>query len=244
MISFRPYGRAGNFFFMAANCIAVALENEEQFSMPYQTNDNFWNALYLQHLVHPDYVQGREDVLINEPEFRYRPIEFNPEWKGKQVILNGYYQSWRYIEKYRKEILWLFDIPYSKKENVVSVHIRRGDYLHLTNKHILPSNEWYEEQMAKFPNYTFKFFSDDIDFCRKSFGHRSDCEFSTNNSEMEDIAEASSCAHNINSSSTFSWWISWLNRNEDKICIFPKLWFVEGYHLDTTDLLHPNFIKA
>lgn len=242
--SFRPYGRAGNFLFMAANCIAYAFKNKLDFSIPYDTNDPKWNPIYLQHLVHPYYNQGIEDVLINENGFRYQDIEFREDWRGKQIILNGYWQSWKYIEDYRKEILYLFEIPYNKKDGYVSVHVRRGDYLILKDKHPEVTNEWYDEQMAKFEGYKFKFFSDDIEYCRKTWGHRNDCEFSTNATEMDDIAEASSCEHNINSSSTFSFWISWLNRNENKKCIFPKLWFVEGYHLDTTDLLHPQFIKA
>lgn len=244
MISFRPYGRLGNFLFMAANTIAQALKNGEEFSMPYNTNDSYWNPIYLRHLVHPDYQQGREDILIDEPSFTYNEIEFNPEWKGKYVIFNGYFQSWMYIEKYRNEILYLFDFPYEKKDNYVSVHIRRGDYLLLRDKHPEVTKEWYEEQMNKFEGYKFKFFSDDIKYCKESFWHRTDCEFSTNTTELDDLIEASQCEHNINSSSTFSWWISWLNQNKDKICIFPKLWFVEGYHLDTKDLLPPYFIKA
>ncbi len=243
MISFRPYGRLGNFLFMSANCVARAIEHDEPFSIPYETNDGFWNPIYLPHLIHTDYQQGREDILINEPEFRYRPIEFKEEWKGKHVILNGYFQSWMYIEQYRREILYLFDIPYNKKDNYVSVHIRRGDYLRYPEKHPPVLDSWYEEQMAKFPGYNFKFYSDDIPYCVEKFGHRDDVEFS-NGDEMSDLADASSCVHNINSSSSFSFWISWLNRNEDKQCIFPKLWFVEGYSLDTTDLLHPSFIKA
>lgn len=243
MISFRPYGRAGNFLFMAANCIAIALKNDELFSMPYQTNDKFWNPLYLSHLIDDTYTQGREDILINEPEFRYRPIEFKPEWKGRYVILNGYFQSWRYIEDYRNEILYLFGIPYEKKEGYVSVHIRRGDYLRLIDKHPPVTKEWYEEQMNKFKGYKFKFFSDDLAYCRQEFGNREDVEFSTNTNEWDDLVEASQCEHNICSSSTFSFWIAWLNRNKEKQCIFPKLWFVEGYHLGTQDLLHPKFLK-
>lgn len=244
MISFRPYGRLGNFMFMAANCIVQAIKNDEPFSMPYQTNDRYWNPTYLEKLVDPSYTQGREDILINEPEFRYREIEFKPEWKGKYVIFNGYYQSWKYTEGYRDELLYLFGLPYEMKENFVSVHVRRGDYVWLVDKHPIVTPQWYEEQMSKFPNYKFKFFSDDIAYCKQHFGHREDCEFSTNSTEMEDLIEASFCEHNICSSSTFSYWIAWLNRNKNKQCIFPNLWFVEGYHLDTTDLLHPDFIKV
>lgn len=239
----RNYGRAGNVFFQVGMAIAYSLKNNLDLNVQSWTNDKKWNPLYLQGLVNQNWVQGVEDVLINENGFRYQDIEFKEDWRGKQIVLNGYFQSWRYVEDYRSEILYLFGLPYEMKDGYVSIHVRRGDYLVLTDKHIVPNVEWYEKAMAMFPDYKFKFFSDEIEWCKKEFGHREDCEFSTNTNELEDLIEASQCEHNINSSSTFSWWISWLNRNPNKKCIFPEKWFVDGYHLDTTDLLHPSWIK-
>lgn len=243
IVQARNYGRCGNVCFQVGAAISYALKHNIDFSVQNYTNDVFWNPLYFQGLVNPKWEQGREDILINEESFRYKPIPFDESWRGKQIVLNGYFQSWKFLEPYRHEILYLLGIPYQKKDGYVSVHIRRGDFLRYPDKHPLVSDNWYLEQMDKFKGYKFKFYSDDIPYCVEKFGHRNDVEFSYGD-EMTDLSDASSCEHNICSSSTFGYFIAWLNRNKNKQCIFPKLWFVEGYSLDTTDLLHPDFIKA
>jgi len=244
MIGTRFYGRLGNVLFQAAHTIAIALKHGQEFSFPNRTDNKHWNPLYLQHLVNPNWVQGREDVLINENGMQYQSVEWKEEWKDKQVVLNGYWQSEKYFKDYRNEILYLFGYPYEKKEGIVSVHVRRGDYLQLRNKHPEVTKEWYENAMKQFEGYRFKFFSDEIAWCRKEFGNRTDCEFSTNTSEVQDLIDISCCEHNINSSSTFSWWGSWINKNENKIIITPKDWFTSGWMgMNTSDVIPETWVK-
>lgn len=244
MVGVRTYGRAGNFLFQAAMCISYALKHGLDFSLPNKTNDPFWNPIYLQHLVHPDWVQGREDILINENGMQYQEVEFKEEWRDKQIVLNGYWQTEKYLKDYRKEILELFNFPYEKKEKLVSVHVRRGDYLRLRMKHPEVTKGWFETAMSLFPDYRFKFFSDEIQWCINTFGDRSDCEFSTNTNEMDDLIEISCCEHNVNSSSTFSWWGAWLNRNERKTVITPELWFTKGWdNANVDDVIPETWIK-
>lgn len=244
MIGTRFFGRMGNVLFQSANMVALALRHNQELSVPNRTNDPFWNPLYLQHLVNPKWEQGREDVLINENGMHYQPIEWKDNWNDKQVVLNGYWQSEKYFKEYRNEILYLFGFPYEKKEGYVSVHVRRGDYLHLTMKHPPVPKEWYENAMKMFPGYKFKFFSDEIAWAQKEFGHRNDCEFSVGNTSEVNLGLISCCEHHINSSSTFSWWGSWLNRNENKKIITPKDWFVPGWEgMDTRDIIPNEWIK-
>lgn len=243
MIGVRTYGRLGNFLFQVSHCIAFALKNNQEFSVPIRTKDPFWNPLYLSHLHNPKWKEGVEDILINESVHEWQQIEYKKEWDDKQVVLNGYWQSWKYIDYFRNEILYLFNYPYEKKEGVVAVHVRRGDYLHLKDKHPYYGKEWYEEAMKKFDGYRFKFYSDDLAWCRQEFGSRNDVEFSTNDDIERDMIDAASCEHSIISSSTFGWWIGWLNRNKDKRIIIPEKWFVDGYNLKTYDIVPPYFEK-
>jgi hypothetical protein len=234
----------GNVLFQAAHCIAFALRNKQEFSFPNRTHDPYWNPVYLQHLVNPAWEQGREDVLINENGHHWQPVEYKTDWEGKQVVLNGYWQSELYFKDYRNEILYLFDFPYEKKEGYVAVHVRRGDYLTLTQKHPPVKKEWYEYAMSLFPGYRFKFFSDDINWCRQEFGGRNDCEFSTGANEVNDMTEGACCEHTISSASTFGWWMAWLNRNPDKTIYIPKLWFQPGWDgLETKDIVPGYYIK-
>jgi hypothetical protein len=247
MISFRPYGRLGNVLFMMGNAIAYALKHDEPFSAPYETDNPFWNPLYLPHLIDRNYIQGIEDVLVNENGFRHQDIPFEEHWKGKQIVLNGYWQSWKYIEDYRREILYAFDLRWLMKPNTASIHVRRGDYLQLTDKHPPYSLDYLNEAINYLINEkgvtNFEVYSDDTLWCLDNLTHIQNVKVMETGNELNDLVEASCCEHNICCSSTFSFFIAWLNRNPDKVCIFPKLWFVEGYHLDTQDLLHPDFIK-
>lgn len=244
MVGTRFYGRLGNVLFQTAHTIALALKNGQEFSVPNKTNDPFWNPLYLQHLVNPKYIQGKEDVLINEHGMRYQEIKWDDSWKDKQVVLNGYWQTEKYFKDYRGEVVFLFGFPYSKREGVVSVHVRRGDYLLHTAKHPYYGKDWYERAMSLFPGKMFKFFSDDLKWCKDNFGDRGDCIFSTNTNEIDDLIEISCCESNINSSSTFSWWGSWLNQNPDKIVITPELWFTPGWDgYDTSDIVPETWVK-
>ena len=40
-----------------------------------------------------------------------------------------------------------------------------------------------------------------------------------------DMQLMSLCRHNILSNSTYSWWGAYLNRNQEKVVIIPRIWF-------------------
>lgn len=243
MVSFRAMGRAGNFLFSAASSYGYARRNNLEWSVPNWTTHDFWSPLYLQHLVHPNY-DRREDVLINENGMQFQKISFREDWRGLNIVLNGFYQSEKYFSEYREDIWKLFNYPYEFKEGYVSCHVRRGDYLILPQKHPEVTKEWYEQAMSKFEGYKFRFYSDDLNWCKNNFGNRNDCEFSEGKTIEQDLYEASWCEHNICSASTFSWWQMYLNQNKNKIVIFPQKWFQDGWDgLDTKDILPEWAIK-
>lgn len=244
MISYLPMGRMGNALFQAAATIALALRNGTEFSMPTKTSSDFWSPLILQHLVNPKYESGRADIVLSEPHFHYAPIEYNKAWDNSHVILRGYYQSEKHFIDFKDEVIRLFNFPYNRNDGFVSVHIRRTDFIELANKHPKVSDEWYLEAMNIFTGKKFLFFSDDIQYCKKSFGHRSDCYFSEGNSIEQDLIDMANCEHNILSASTFAWWGGYLNRNEDKKIVLPKLWFTENWdNANTNDVVPETWIK-
>lgn len=248
MIGTRFYGRMGNVLFQAAHTIAFALKNEQDFSFPNRTQDPYWNPLYLQHLVNPKWEQGREDVLINEPHYHYAQIEYKKEWDGLQVVLNGYWQSAKYFDDFRSEILYLFEFPYKIIDDVCSIHARYGDYLRLPEKHILMNEDYLLASIKEMTNKTgikrFKVFSDDIKYFKEKHGNIYDFEYSTNNNEVADMTEMSCCHSQICSSSTFAWWGAYLNRNPEKVIITPKKWFQDGWMgMNTKDVIPDKWIK-
>jgi hypothetical protein len=47
------------------------------------------------------------------------------------------------------------------------------------------------------------------------------------NEDYEDLTLLSMCQHTIIANSSFSWWASFLNKNEEKIIIAPKKWILK-----------------
>ena len=243
MVTFNNAGRMGNWLFEGFSAAAYALKHNLDFTVPSQSDNPKWNPIYCFHLIDKNYNHDLEQVRLWENGHHWQELPFEESWRDKNIIIEGYRQSEQYFKDYRNELLYLFDFPYEKKEGYVAVHIRRGDYLNLTDKHPPVTKEWYENVMSMFSNFRFYFVSDDIDWCRQEFGSRSDCEFSTGLSEVQDLIDGSCCEHTISSSSTFGWWVAWLNRNPNKIVYIPKLWFVENYHLETRDIVPSGWYK-
>lgn len=249
----RNYGRFGNVAFQVGFCIAYALKNNLDFSVQNWTDNPKWNPNYFGSLHNPKWVQGVEDVLINEPSFRYQGYEFKEEWRGKQIVLNGYFQSYKFIDPYRSEILYLFDFPNETKP-IIALHARYGDYLTVMDstgkmKHIVVDEPYILAAIDYVKNKTglerIKVFSDDIPLFKQRHGHLYNFEYSTNADELGDITEMSTCHSFINSSSTFSWWGAWLSRNPEKVIVTPKHWFhPDGWMgLDTEDLIPNSWVK-
>jgi hypothetical protein len=244
MVSFNNAGRFGNWYMEAATAMAYALRYDLNFSMPTgEKKDNFYNPVYCKHLCNPNFNPRTEEVRLWESEHTYKPLPFDESWRYKNIFIEGYRQSEKYFKEYANEIRFLMDYPYEKKEGVVCVHVRRGDYLKLPDKHPYYSELWYERAMKLFDGYKFKFFSDDIAWCREKFGDRSDVEFSTNDHIERDFIEMQCCHHFINSSSTYSWAAAWHCRGEDKKIVTPLKWFTDGYSLDTRDIIPDTWIK-
>ena len=244
MVSFNAAGRFGNWYMECCTALAYALRHGLEFHAPKQdSRDAFWNPTYCHHLSNVNWNPRLEEIRLWETKHEYEELPFNESWRDKNIIIEGYRQSEKYFKDFRNEILYLLDFPYQKKDGYVCVHVRRGDYLHLRDKHPEVTKEWYEKAMAEFPGYKFKFFSDDIIWCKNEFGNREDCEFSTNGDIVSDFIEMQNCEHFVCSASTFAWAAMWHSRSENKKVIFPKLWFVEGYNLETKDIVPEWCIK-
>lgn len=245
MVTFNTAGRFGNWYMEMCAAIAYSLRHDLDFHAPNGSGkDPYHCPTYCHHLCNPNWNPSLPEIRLWENGHQYQELPFEESWRDKNIIIEGYRQSEKYFKDYRREILTLLEFPYGKKDGVVCVHVRRGDYLRLREKHPEVTKEWYEKAMGEFFCYTFKFFSDDIEWCKKEFGHRDDCEFSTNGDIVADFIEMQNCEHFINSSSTFSWAASWHSRSENKTIITPEKWFTDGWcGLDTSDIIPENWIK-
>jgi len=234
------YGRMGNFLFQAAAAAAYAWKHGLEYTLPNEPTKK--GPVYLQHLVNPAWDPDLQEVLVTEQGFAYQELPFQSEWRDKNILLDGYWQSEKYFAQYRDQLLEQWCFSWIEWKGYVSVHVRRGDFLRLHKKHPPIGKDWIVRAMKLFPGYRFVFFSDDIAWCKATFAGPHWITFSEGRNEVEDLCLMSGCENQICSASTFSWWGAWLNRNASKRVIMPKLWFVPGWGgLDTKDIVPPEW---
>ncbi|ATZ80616.1 alpha-1,2-fucosyltransferase [Bodo saltans virus] len=211
--------------------------------------------------IHPHYYESIKFEIKKEKNYKYELINIDKNDKSYQ--LEGYYQSYKYFEKYRNVILELFDMGNEIEEKIksefkkisnntitISIHVRRGDYLKLSDYHLNLPLSYYKTAIdyMNADDVTFLIFSDDIEWCKENFKGVNNI-FITGNYGIDFLPEEvvqlkfmSLCNHNVIANSSFSWWGAWLNKNEDKVIIAPKKWFSKD-DIDTSDLLPEEWKK-
>ena len=152
-----------------------------------------------------------------------------------------YVQDEKYFARHKDLIRKSFSdgIGYT---DMVSLHIRRGDYLKSGNFYIdLGTTDYYKKAVTYFPDARFLVFCKDNQGMTEDNEDRYWCEQFLNqiipgrfefapvtNSETDDLNLMASCQSNIMANSSFSWWAAWLNPNKDKKVICPAQWFSDG----------------
>jgi hypothetical protein len=120
------------------------------------------------------------------------------------------------------------------RNNLVFLHIRRGDYLSWPNRTspAVLSLSWYQRAMASIKasvsNPLFIVLTDDLYYAKDVFCGQSDVLISENN-HLVDFALMSLCHHGILSASSFAWWGAWFSRqsnaeNDLGIYLAPNYW--------------------
>lgn len=124
--------------------------------------------------------------------------------------------------------------------DVVSIHVRRTDYLSLPHRHPFVGVKYLEKAVAMFAARSggrkLRFFvcSDDIPWCRKFFARKVFREyafaFSEGNDVMTDLFLMAKCrGGHICSNSSFSFWGAYLGSLDSppgaQLTVFPSMWF-------------------
>lgn len=189
---------------------------------------------------------------FNEAGFSFDPNVFNV---SDSTSIEGYYQSYKYFDDVRQDVLNEFKFkpqiakeaedvlkPISNRE-VVSIHIRRQDYVGSTTLGLV-GLEYFSQALEKFTDndYNFLIVSDDIKWCKETFELEENVFFSDGHSHYVDLCILSKCQHNIICNSTFSWYGAWANQNPNKRIIAPSQWFRPGVDFNTKDLYPPEWI--
>jgi hypothetical protein len=152
----------------------------------------------------------------------------------------GYFQSGLYFshckDELRKEFSFKNEIEekandyikniLNSNQNICSLHIRRGDYLNLSNYHTNLDSNYYQQAcniiLSNIDNVKFLVFSDDPEWCREVFKQDFFHIVDINDDAVELCLMSKASAHII-ANSSFSWWGAWLSGSQAVIA--PKDWF-------------------
>lgn len=199
------------------------------------------------------YVDSYALPRFTEPRFDYYMISPG-DWQ-----LFGYFQSEKYFKHCQNQIRKLFAAPSKIEEKIkwkyretlsketCAVHVRRGDYLNLSEYHYNLEPEYYTTAIRRMqtlkPEIHFVCFSDDPKWCKENIPAHTFIQ----DEAMIEFHLMSYCKDFIIANSSFSWWASWLSGNKDKIVYAPpkNKWFGEKKkHLNVNDLYCENWIVA
>lgn len=186
----------------------------------------------------------RRTMVVEGEDMTFNPAVLDA---GGNALLEGYWQTERYFADCRREVLDAFAFPPFDSESAnahlakriranksVAVHVRRGDYLRISNTSGICTDEYYDKAITMMSEGhrpdLFVFFSDDIEWCKNRFSHLPGgaqsvfADWNHGADSFRDMQLMSLCSHNIIANSSFSWWGAWLNANPDKTVIAPSRW--------------------
>lgn len=227
---------------------AEEIKKLKQPKYPFIINSIYWRRQYAL----PYYKRH----FFKEQQFNY---DENLLHAGKDVYLQGFFQSYKYFEKIRELLLREFtpkQLPpvVAEKEksiksgNAVSLHIRRGDYVAIGNAQYVLDLSYYHRALEVIQQSSggvkVFIFSDEPEWAKQNLALDVETEVVSSPDILpeHDIYLMSCCKHNIIANSSFSWWGAWLNNNPGKIVTAPKEWF-KGNTKDTRDLIPQNWIQ-
>lgn len=145
-----------------------------------------------------------------------------------------YVQDEKYFAPHKEEIRALYSQDI-KPIDMVSLHVRRGDYINNPFYVDLTQTDYYERAIDEFPAGTrfLVFCADrqagsddksDMQWCKDRFKGRQ-FEFYQGSNEIDDFNMMAGCKAHILANSSFSWWAAFVSGNET---VAPKDWFSDG----------------
>lgn len=150
------------------------------------------------------------------------------------TISDIYLQDPSFFEPYGEEIRAIY-AQGIEKTDMVSLHIRRGDYVGNPFYVDLNETDYYEDAIAQFPKGTkfLVFCADrqegsndesDLEWCRQKF-QGDNFEFYQGTDEIDDFNAQAGCIGHIIANSSFSWWSAYVGGGKT---VAPSKWYSDG----------------
>lgn len=244
-------GRFGNQLFQYASLYGIAKKNGYEYGIPYarkSTNEKF-------HLCLPDCFSSLGAKDSSNVFFKHYLRDIN--WVFNINFFNipdetdmwGYFQSEKYFNHCKEDIFAQFDFNkeiqkkadsyFKDGSNIISLHIRLGDYVHIQDHHPVCTVEYYNKALKKIPEQMdICIFTDDINMAKETFNDNLNAKtplYIDSGNKFVDMCLMTRCSRHIISNSSFSWWGAWLAKSKQVIA--PEQWFgvasaMRGNHHD------------
>lgn len=220
-------GRLGNIAFNICQVIAYAKKHDLDYWFP-----NY--AWACPNGVPTIMVPSTGQQPMNPQVYQEPTIEGCPYYhdipKMDNVEFRGYYQSFKYFDDYRQDILDVFNLPHETEYGVTCLSVRRGDCIGQEKAFPLAPMEYYHkavEYMQERGYNRFRISSDDIPWCKEEFTTerypRAVFEFFEESDVLKKFVSMSQCEHHICARSTYDLTSSWFNQNPNKIVLCPSI---------------------
>lgn len=154
-------------------------------------------------------------------------------YRCKNILIAGLFANEKFWEDVISELsgnIWesIVKVQREKSEELVCVHIRRGDYIG-NPIHEVCNDRYYYQAMdiahEKIPTCKFVVFTDDVQYVKQNMYFKYEYIICEEKNTCRTLGYMMQCDHYILSNSTFSWWAQRLNLREDKVVIAPARWF-------------------
>lgn len=253
-VSFYPTGGLGNLIFIHNAAYTLSKENGDGSVSTFgyysgssterpcmrEYGNIFKHVKFVDGLMAPDFIEHGNDLTYNEIPKTSKCIQ-------------GYFQSWRYFEKYRIEIRDLFRNNDVEKWNAqveryktikksgqrtVCLHVRLGDMI-VNPVHMCMDENYYKNAMKKFKGQKFLLFSDSPDIAKTMNFEETNIEYIDETDPVSAFFLMSLCDDFIIPNSTLSLMSYHMRENTDDACIL----YTEHWHkndcikLDMKDMI-------
>jgi hypothetical protein len=283
MITIHLKGGLGNQLFQIFATIAYALEHIHEFIFPYadklhtgMIRPTYWSNL-LQSLIvytaaNPScmYLNSKINQLpvCREPHFNYAKIpQIDP---STSFALDGYYQSFKYFEKYEAQIYQMINLENQQTQTkvdfehylgnvfTINMHFRLGDYKYKQQHHPVMPKEYYEKSLMAIVSNTkttspirVLYFCEEEDNAYvtqmihylKATASQYSIEFVKVDDTIADWKQLllmSCCNSHIIANSSYSWWGAYLSPEKNKQVCYPSKWFGPAMGNVKVDDLFPS----
>ena len=273
-------GGLGNQLFQIFSTISYGLDYQRSIIFPYTNNlttgitrPTYWHSFLSSIISFTNYNKDYTNQQITgfhkytEHNFHFSSI---PNYDINEIILYGYFQSYKYFKHNYKDICSLINLSqqqssilndysslFNNLTNNVSMHFRIGDYKDIQNYHPLLPYQYYENAITKLneniSNITILYFCEKkdndtvytfIQQLQDKFKHIIFVKINDDIPDWKQLLIMSCCSHNIIANSSFSWWGAFFNQNTNKLVYYPYKWFGPGLmNHNTKDLIPHNWNK-